>query len=172
MYKKMMKEHIIQSLEKKAKKILVNKYSKKEILLKEKFIEINNMLNGNNIISDKDFFDLIERGIEPVMHIYGHCFLVSYFENHTFGIANFKTKKLILPCKYSDITFDNTQKNTDGILVYAENIFGETHAYLVKDTAQLIDNSLNEKSAIIKNIARKHNFSTGVDITKADEIIV
>ena len=127
MINKKIKKHIINSLEKKAQKILDSKYDKKDAVLRDRFMEINTILGGKNTLSEKEFSELIERGIEPVMHIYGHCFLVSYFENHTFGIANFNTKKMILPCEFSEIRFDSSQKSNDGLLVYATNTFDETN---------------------------------------------
>ena len=172
MINKKIKKHIINSLEKKAQKILDSKYDKKDAVLRDRFMEINTILGGENTLSEKEFSELIERGIEPVMHIYGHCFLVSYFENHTFGIANFNTKKMILPCEFSEISFDSSQKINDGLLVYATDIFDETSTYLIKDNAHLMSNNFAERSVIIQNIAKKHNFTTSVDITKADKIVV
>lgn len=172
MNNKKIKRRVINNLEKKAKKILDLKYDSKELALRDMFIEINETLGNEGVLSEKEFYELIERGIEPVMHVYGNCFLVSYFENHTFGIANFKTKKLIVPCKFSDITFDSTQKNKDGLLISATDIFEETTTYLIKETAQPINNDFKEKSVIIKNIAKKHNFTTSVDISKADKIVI
>lgn len=172
MINKRSKSRIINDLERKAENILNLKYDKKELVLRDRFVEISEILGGENILSKEEFFELIERGIEPVMHLYGDCFLVSYFENHTFGIANFRAKKLIVPCKFSDIKFDSNQKNNDGLLVHTVDLFGETTTYLIKDTAQVVNNNFNEKSVIIKNIAKKHNFTSGVDITKADKIVI
>lgn len=172
MINKKNKNYIIENLEKKAERILNLKYDKKESILKDRFIEINEILQGENTLSESEFFELIERGIEPIMHIYGDCFLVSYFETHSYGIANFNTKKLILPCEFSEINFNSSQQSKKGLIVYATDIFDNTTAYLIKDTAHLVDSSSKEKSIIVEKIAKKHNLTTSVDISKSDKIII
>lgn len=166
------KNYIIESLEKKAERILNWSYDKKEDVLEDRFIEINEMLQGRNRLSEKEFSELIERGIEPVTHIYGDCFLVSYFETHTYGIANFNTKKLILPCNFSEINFDSSQKSKKGLIVYATDIFDNTTAYLIKDTAQEVVSPSMEKSIIVDKIAKRHNLTTSVDISTSEKIVI
>lgn len=164
------KQNIIRSLEKRGEKIpsLESNFFKKK--KENKLLEVKKII-GEKFFSEDYFNDLIEEGIEPITHICHNCFLVSSFKNHTFGVVNFKTKKIIIPCEFSDINFD-IDTNPEEVKTSTINIFGETVDYIIKkDGLYLYDNNLKEKSETVKKIAKKNGLSTKkwVHIEDVDE---
>lgn len=152
------KNKFLENLSTKLYKILNSDYSSKDAVLKERFKEVNKVLGKENQIKEDYFYQLYEKGIEPVRHIINNCFLVFYFNTHTFGVVDFKTKEIILPLKYSDIDVNESSIDNNGIIVTTETVDGETNTFLINEKAKMLHTNSKIKSTIAKDIALKHNF--------------
>lgn len=164
------KKSRLQLLSKGIQKVLDSRYETKVHILEDRLKEINEKIDRKDALDEDEFANII-RTFEPVMHIHGNCFLVSYFERHTYGVMNFKTREIILPCNYTDISFGKYQDNKGGRFLDATDLFGNVETYLISEKAELYSEHIDEKSKLAKSIARRHNFTPGVNISKASEVI-
>lgn len=160
----------IKSMSRTMKNILNSRYRYKTLFLENKLIEINSTLKKEYHLNQNELNKISEK-FEPIMHIHGNCFLVSSLKHHTFGVMNFKTREIILPCKYNMIEFGKYSDLKSGRLLDAIDIFGNIQTFLINELAEPHIPSSNKKIEIINNIAKKHKFITSVDISKASEII-
>lgn len=160
----------LQLLSKGMQKFLNSKYETKARILEDRLREVNEKIDEKDTLDEDEFYNIVET-FEPIMHIHGNCFLVSYFERHTYGVMNFKTREIILPCNYTNISFGKYQDNKGGRFLDATDLFGNIETYLISEKAELYSEHIDEKSKLAKSIARKHNFVPGVNIAKASEVI-
>ena len=135
MFRKVKKMVRLQKLSKLGRKIVNTPYNRSD-LVNNRFKEVNRIL-GENKLTKNEMLSLLNRGIEPVMHIHKNSFLILNFERHTFGVANFKTKKIIVPCEFYDIEFDKNNLIDETIEVKVLDLNNNIISYLINETATI-----------------------------------
>lgn len=164
MIRRIKRRRRIKNLSKLGDKIANIEYNR-DFLIQSRFKEVNESLDEYSKLTEEEIESLINTGLEPVAQVYGSSFLIFNFETYKYGIANFKIKKIIVPCEFSNMEFNKKDITVDGVLVNAINVFEETTKYLVKDTARIYSSIKDSKSTVINNIAKKHGFSDNINIS-------
>ena len=170
MFRKIKKRAKFNKLSKLGRKIVNTPYNRNDFV-NTRFNEVNKIL-GENKLSKNEIITLLDRGIEPVMHIYNDCFLISNFERYTFGVANFKTKKIIIPCEFYDVTFDKNNIINDLIEVNVVDINNNTINYLLNETATIKKPTSNITfSSPINKFSERFGFSQNEEFKKSSNNI-
>lgn len=151
----------IQRLSRLARKILNTPYDR-DTIVKERFNEVNRVL-GENKLSKNEVLTLINKGLEPVMHIHKNCFLILNFEKHAFGVVNFRTKKIIVPCDFYDIEFDTNNIKDDSIELKLLNASNEIITYSINESATLKRSSTTSYALSLDNISKRFSFAESIE---------
>ena len=169
MFRKVKKIVKFKKLSKLGRKIVNTPYNR-DILINDRFKEVNRIL-GENKLTKNEMLSLLNRGIEPIMHIHSNSFLIFNFEKFAFGVANFRTKKIIIPCEFYDIEFNKSNIINESIEVNLVNFDNKTISYLINETAKINTSSSNVLLSPMDKISQRFGFSQNIEFKDVNKNI-